>query len=280
MLSTYWQAEARSSMIQKPPNYNSTYILAIVVLIGVATYLTIQNVHFSDAEITERVKLFTDMMVGVGTLALAAATFWNIRQTNAVIAGEERRFQVSEYPLVTLSRNAVNIDVMNIGKGIALNIDVALEITDDHPYEEKTDLTSWAEVDAALAKPELSLAYYELLASPMGFRTRFPRDLFISTYRGTAPAPAVTFPIQIVVPKLRSDTYKASYYNSSLTGPNGEDSFTDEIKTQFSNAETIKVIQCTYNDMFGNQYGTKYIDDRLERYIWIRPRNLSLTSNE
>src|ERR1700687_3223842 len=76
------------------------------------------------------VGVVASVWVAIGTLALAGATWWNVSQTKAVVAGEDRRHQQSFVPIVEVmwcdfsdaTSGNVSIHSRNIGKGPALDI--------------------------------------------------------------------------------------------------------------------------------------------------------------
>jgi hypothetical protein len=81
------------------------------------------------------VSVVASVWVAVGTLALAGVTWWNVSQTIAVVAGEDRRHQQSFVPIVELkwfnasdtALGYLQIHARNIGKGPALNIQATIK---------------------------------------------------------------------------------------------------------------------------------------------------------
>jgi hypothetical protein len=98
-----------------------------VVLLVLVFELT-HPAWYDKIEPGDKAIFWTNVLVALGTLALAGVTYWNVRQTNFVIAGEERRHQQQFAPLVELYRSQNAIDYQNIGTGLALRIHIMITV--------------------------------------------------------------------------------------------------------------------------------------------------------
>lgn len=201
---------------------------------------------------------FASVLVAVGTFALAFYTWKSVSRTGQVIAGEDRRHQQSLAPLVLIYPSAVQehpsglgavngYRIHNIGYGLALNVqaEVVGALTQDH-YERYEDT------------PE-NLARYDGYYDPAN-RSNIGDKTFINV--GTRPTRRI----------FRELAVSAIAPSASLFYP-------DEDLAQAVSLHPAAVYELgriRYQDMFGNDYATEYLDASLDTYKWVQPTHLRL----
>lgn len=204
---------------------------------------------------------FGSILVAAGTLALAYFTWRSVARTGDVIAGEDRRHQQGLAPLLVIEANATQrpvgdgaetgIRISNIGYGLALNIEVKLE----------------------------GILHYS------AFRTFEDTEENKERFAGKfdpAARSVIDGKNHLNVTERESQTFDRNISISALEASGyyfqHEREFFDLVYS--SPVVLYKTAMATYEDMFGNTYVTKYVDEELGRYEWRQPRHLRIPNPE
>lgn len=113
--------------------------IAVALLLIVLALLTTRGIWFDnpDAAVQRRMDIIGQLIVGIGTAALAVVTWASVYETQQVLAGEDRRFRESRMPLVVLSAlpdenaqmgdktPAFKLTFRNIGDGAAQDVRIS-----------------------------------------------------------------------------------------------------------------------------------------------------------
>jgi hypothetical protein len=198
-----------------------------------------------------------NVLVALGTFALAYFTYQSIRRTSDVISGEDRRQQQSLAPLLELEQYAVEqfkppdpktrygFRISNIGFGLALNVELVISGR---------------------------LQINENEAVPITDQNRMDRRYSgLSTQIGGDQGPCFLVPHKVAAP------YEASATISAIA-PNGSTFQEDSAIANSWDYRDDAVFKCviSYEDMFGNPYKTAYLDPKLISYTWEQPEHFRL----
>jgi hypothetical protein len=207
--------------------------------------------------LTTRISLeaLASILVAIGTFVLAYFTWRSVSRTGDVIAGEDRRHQQSLAPLLIIEAQAAQrpvnggaetgIHVYNTGYGLALKVKVTLEGTlhywdtrgVDDTEENRRLYAGKFKVDQAILMPQ------KLIVTEHGSEP-FERHLSISA--------------------IEADSSHFQHEQVFFDRVYGEPVVHYEVAT------------AEYEDMFGNSYTTKYLDEELDAYEWIQPKHLRI----
>jgi hypothetical protein len=233
---------------------------ALVALVAIAVFIGTKRAWFDGISSDSKALFWTNVAVGFGTIALASVTYWNIRQTNKVIAGEDRRHQQQFSPLVELydyraadkMGNSYGFGAVNIGNGLALNvvirIDATLHFTEQSRVEISEDERAQLRAEAfsqGTGYQDIVLGgkYYKYVNTP----SSKPLSLLYECSAIKASKAYVYFPCELVAEKVG-----------------------------WSERLEYRSVVLEYDDMFGNKYGTVYQDSALARYQWLQPDHLRI----
>ena len=232
------------------------------VLIGASAFLLSKKLWFDSIAPGDKALFWTNLAVAVGTLTLAAVTYWNVTQTNRVIAGEDRRHQQQFAPLIVLydytepdkMGNRYGFGISNIGLGLAIDIVVAIRAT----------LYFETPVMKFLSPEDLERLKAEAVSKGGGW-----------SYQSSGDKPFVW------EQRSESEPIAPTYSCSALNISGGVTYFSNtevESKIQFHGRLEYSSVGCTYTDMFGNAYRTVYNANDLDSYEWVRPKHLKVPS--
>jgi hypothetical protein len=197
------------------------------------------------------------ILVAAGTLGLAYFTWQSVARTSDVIAGEDRRHQQGLAPLLTIEAGATQrrvgdgaetgIRVSNIGYGLALNVVITLEGVLRY---------------TAFRMFEATEANKLRFAGKFDPNTRSNKDG--KSWLNVEEPQSEIFIRHIAISALEAD---GSYFQH-------ERDFFERVYN--SPVALYSVAEAKYEDMFGNKYATKYLDEELDRYEWEQPKHLRI----
>jgi len=204
---------------------------------------------------------FASILVAAGTLGLAYFTWQSVARTSDVIAGEDRRHQQGLAPLLTIEAKAgqrpiaggaeTGIRVCNIGYGLALNSVVILEGTLHYSATRMVEDTE---------------------ENREQFKGKFPPDINSvidgKNYLNVVEREWKPFERRISISALDSG---GSYFQHE-----------QEFLGRVSSGPVVlyRVATACYDDMFGNHYLTRYLDEELDCYEWQQPGHLRIPNPE
>jgi hypothetical protein len=226
------------------------------VILPVAIFLATKHLWFDNISNGDKAMFWTNVFVAIGTLALAIATTWNIRQTNKVIAGEDRRHQQQFAPLVQVNDYThggtdyqSGVTAFNIGYGLAIDVQVVVRGTQyfNDPIE--------VEVSPEEFKTRLAAA-----VGGLSYTNRDGRRFINELVARSAPFDAV-----YLCSAIKAGDANARFYDKRI-----------EDKLSWSGRIEYDDVTITYFDMFGNRYQTIYKDREIATYSWRRPVNLEM----
>lgn len=215
----------------------------------------------------DKALFWTNLMVAVGTLALAFVTVWNVRQTNKVISSEERRHQQQYAPLITLQRiqylgqgsrynpqvsSGANATLArNIGMGIAINVRIKLAFFHRVSKQHHVLLDGTNEAALRLDHPD-----GRVLAFPDG-------------------KPHFCWNEEVISKVARDEVF----FSALVAG--GEELFSDALGVADLIVDRLWKVEpsVVYCDRFGNEYETVYSGNFFDSYTWRQPLNLMLGNN-
>jgi len=187
------------------------------------------------------VSVIASVWVAGGTLALAVVTWWNVYQTKAVVAGEDRRHQQSFLPIVEymffdtseVQNGFIHLVASNIGSGPALDIRARLQGSATIRFGVPTQ-TGIEDQDHNYAFDQLK---FERSA---GAPHISPNDSFVVT---------------------AADFHLTRYARGTL----------------LPGTISVTSAEISYADVFGNRYKTIYDDFRSRKYHLEQPENLRVS---
>lgn len=225
-------------------------LIAWLVIIVVVSFVATKHIWFDALKDSDKALFWTNVAVAIGTLALAGVTWWNVRQTSAVIASEDRRHQQGFAPLVELDEPGSAFDgafsVRNIGYGLALNVSINIDgkLTFESPYE----------VEVPDEEADEILRAGGVITNSGG-----------KCYKTLRKQDTERFYVGYLLSALKSDATPAPLSYDRIR----------ELHYWKPKIEYDRVT-LTYQDMFGNEYATIYETDSLQYYSWQQPRHLAI----
>jgi hypothetical protein len=200
-------------------------------------------------------EVLASILVAIGTFVLAYFTWQSVSRTGDVIAGEDRRHQQSLAPLLIIEAQAgqrplnggaeTGIHVYNIGYGLALKVRVTLEGTLHYAITRGVEDTD--------ENRQLYAGKFEADRSDV-----IPTRLIVTEHESEA------FERHLSISAIEADS---SHFQH-------EQVFFDHVYGQ--PVVSYEVATAEYEDMFGNSYTTKYLDEELDTYEWIQPKHLRI----
>jgi len=238
----------------------------LIFLAGFVLFVAMMCTHgawWDPMDPKEQAKFIVDAMVGLGTLALAVVTTYNVLQTRDVISAEDRRHQQGFAPLIVIAQRKTRMrngdsgfilqpdgtgyTVSNVGAGIATSITIEIHKVLD---------TSRNKV-VRRDDPTLST---EQAAHPNAKPLVIEGDL-----RG------VYFWVE-------ESVEAAAYRQFSAIPARSKSEIIELDADELLLLDRVKQIRlrATYYDQFGNEYRTDYMptSGEPEEFFWVRPETL------
>lgn len=232
-----------------------------VAMLSIALVLFITHGVWFDnpaAAIQRRMDIIGQLIVGVGTAALAVVTWASVYETQQVVLGEDLRFRQSRMPAIVLEdlpqsartaddKPAFNIHFRNDGEGPAQDVEVSVEGTVQQTWQvQRVRL----EAGRPVADP----------AVPGG---TVEADLPTASLHGASYLkPADSGAVGLPLPELKVP-----------------ESTEDLITQTFAQGWTIRSITIRYKDVFGQQFETAYRTEEgrtfLKTFKLVRPKAYS-----